>query len=566
MNLETTFNPLFSREKTFALNGEWDFSFNGQSWQKINVPYCPQSKLSGIGHTEAIPVCFYRKKFNLEKIQERVILHFGAVDYRSIVSVNGKYACSHIGGFTPFESDITDYCLEGENEITLTVYDENKDIPFGKQSWKEKSFGCFYTRTTGIWQPVWLEFVPENRIQEFYFYPCIQEGSVDVDLQTTGIGKYHIEIFYEGCNVGECFGEMRHRIKIHIPLKKRVLWDFGVGALYDVKITFEKDKVYSYFGLREVGYDGYRFLLNGKETFQKLVLDQGYYPDGLYTAPSIEAMQKDITLGLDLGFNGVRLHQKVFDPRFLYLCDKAGYMVWGEYPSWGVDYSNLNFLGQFLSEWQEAVKRDFNHPSIITWCPLNEAWGDWLDPTKKRDVRFIETVYEVTKTLDPTRPCVDVSGGHHGRKTDVYDFHSYESIDKLKKYLIDLQEKDLLEIPLLYCEGEDDLHYKGDIPLNISEFGGISFGNCVQQEEVNEGAVLSEDSWGYGKGEADGDGLVCRYKELVELIFSIEKLSGMCYTQLYDVEQEENGFYNYDRSDKLTQKQKLAIKQINDKR
>lgn len=318
----------------------------------------------------------------------------------------------------------------------------------------------------------------------------------------------------------------------------------------------------TYFGLREVRYDGYKFLLNDAETYQKFVLDQGYYPDGIYTAPNVESMQKDIDLGLRLGFNGARLHQKVFDPRFLYLCDKAGYMVWGEFPSWGVDYSNTKCLGQFLSEWEEAVMRDFNHPSIITWCPLNEVWGA-DDKRKKRDVKCVDAIYAFTKTLDPTRPVVDASGGHHGKTTDLFDFHCYKSVRELKEYLDRIQQEDIVAIPLLDCEGEPSSYRKG-MPLNLSECGGISFG-FVGAESATETANR-ENAWGYGKGETDGDAFVERYRELIELIYRYDKLSGFCYTQLYDIEQEQNGFYYYDRTDKLTERQKDLICQINQRK
>ena len=309
-------------------------------------------------------------------------------------------------------------------------------------------------------------------------------------------------------------------------------------------------------------------MLNDKPVFQKLVLDQGYYPDGIYTASDVEAMQKDIRLALDLGFNGARLHQKVFDPRFLYLCDISGYMVWGEFASWGVDYSDLHFLGQFLREWEETLARDFNHPSIVTWCPLNEVWGTWEDAKQKRDVRFVDLVYTFTKIYDPTRPCVDASGGHHGHETDVFDFHSYAEDAQLKAYLEDLDKKDILEIPLLYCDGEE-LHYVEGSPVIISESGGICFTQkegAQQVKTVNEGAVESEESWGYGKGESDADVFLDRYERLTDAIFECRKLSGFCYTQLYDVEQEENGLYRYDRSDKLSETQKVRMRKINSRR
>lgn len=563
-------NPIFSRQNTEELKDGWLFSFDERTWQAICVPFCPESVLSGIGYTGFIRQCFYKKNFAVQDIGERVVLHFGAVDYRTVLYVNGKYVGMHVGGFTPFAFDITNFLnTSGENELSLTVYDdEYSHAATGKQSYKEQSFGCFYTRTTGIWQPVWLEYVPENHVKQALCYPDIHAVGVNVDLSVVHEGKYKIEVFLEGKPVGETEGEIAYRKNIFIPLSEKRLWSLGEGNLYDVKITYGQDEVETYFGLREIRYDGYQFLLNDKETYQKLVLDQGYYPDGIYTAPSVEAMQKDIDLGLRLGFNGARLHQKVFDPRFLYLCDKAGYMVWGEFPSWGVDYSNTKCLGQFLSEWEEAVMRDFNHPAIITWCPLNEVWGASDDKRKKRDVKCVDAIYAFTKTLDSTRPVVDASGGHHGKTTDLFDFHCYKPVSMLKEYLDRIQKEDIVDIPLLDCAGERSAYRKG-MPLNISECGGISFGVAgtdAETETVNEAAVQKEKAWGYGKGERDGNAFVERYKELIELIYSYDKLSGFCYTQLYDIEQEQNGFYYYDRTDKLTEEQKDAIRTINNQK
>ena len=569
MNLEKNFNPSFVRENTEEIGGIWQFSLDKKSWRDIRVPYAPQSVLSGIGYTDFIPECYYKKSFTVKKTGERILLHFGAVDYRALVYINGKFAVEHEGGFTPFETDITDLCADGENELALTVYDQTQDIPFGKQSYKQNSFGCFYTRTTGIWQPVWLEFVPENRVKEFYFTPDVKTCALGVDLLVTQKGSYEIEVFLDNKKVGYASGDIQYRASVTIPLQEKKLWSVGNGNLYEVKIKYGKDTVFSYFGLRQVQYDGYKFLINGEEVFQNLVLDQGFYPDGIYTAPSIDAMQKDINLALDLGFNGARLHQKVFDPRFLYLCDKAGYMVWGEFPSWGVDFSNVNYLGKFLAQWQEVLRRDFNHPSIVTWCPLNEVWGAWEDNAKRPDLRFVDGVYDFTKTLDITRPCVDVSGGIHGRASDLYDFHSYEAVENIQKYLEEFNDEEKLKSGTLYFENRTGKYIRG-LPINLSEYGGIAFGYGYKgggmADAGGEEAVQSEESWGYGKGATDGDNFVERFRALVETVFRCQKLSGVCYTQLYDVEQEQNGFYYYDRSDKLTKEQKAEIKKINQSR
>lgn len=562
-------NPLKRRNAYMELNDGWEFSFDGIQWRPIHVPYCPQSSLSGIGYTDFIPRCFYRKSFSKPWTEDRTVIHFGAVDYRAAVSVNGQYVGSHVGGYTPFEFDITDLLQDGENLLELTVYDENRDIPFGKQAYRKHSFGCFYTRTTGIWQPVWLENRPIAYIREFYFYPDAAQGSVDVELVSSGRGSCCVEVLYEGTSVGCACADMDYKIRLQIPLSEKHLWQLGEGRLYDVRMTFCNDEVYSYFGLRDIAYRDKTFLLNGEPVFQRLVLDQGYYPDGIYTAPSEEAMRQDIRRGMRLGFNGARLHQKVFDPRYLYECDRAGYMVWGEYPSWGIDYAVLDGLGQFLAEWQETIRRDFNHPSIILWCPLNEVWGAWEDPRKMPDIRFVDVVYDVTKRLDPTRPCVDASGGFHGKNTDLYDFHCYESVDKLRSYLERWQQEQVLDVPLLNHDGLTT-DYRPGQPVNISECGGFAFGNQETENHhvcaVNEGAVQSEEAWGYGPQAQDAEGFIQRFRQLVELMQAYPGISGYCYTQLYDVEQETNGFYRYDRTEKLTSWQMDAIRDIQCKR
>lgn len=548
-------NPVFIRERTVLLDGKWEFRSDKINSRDINVPFCPQSALSGIGFTDFISVCYYKKRVNIERAEgESVIIKFGAADYLSVLFVNGKYVGKHTGGFTSFSFDITDFVVNGENSLELTVYDSNGDIAFGKQSYAEKSFGCFYTRTTGIWQSVWLEYSYPQRILSVMLAPDAKNNSVSVDLRLTGKGNAAVEIFYDGKLIAACSKEVKYRGKFKIPLSETHLWGVGEGNVYDVIVSFGKDRVQSYFGLRDVCYNGYRFLLNGKSVFQKLVLDQGFNPQGIYTSPSTDFMLGDIKRALKLGFNGARLHQKVFEPKFLYLCDKLGYLVWGEFPSWGADYSHLGYFGEFISQWQEAVSRDFNHPSVITWCPLNETWGYRDDFDKKRDVNFVEAVYKFTKRLDPTRPCVDTSGGHHGGKTDLFDFHCYESAEKVAEYLKKLDEQGVLDMPNLYCEGEN-VKYSGGA-VNISEYGGFS---------LNDGAE-NADSWGYGNGANGGDEFVNRYSELTRIVFSCKKLSGFCYTQLYDVEQEKNGFYRYDRTPKLSEEQIAEIRKVNSER
>lgn len=550
-------NPQFSRKGITILNGKWKFySARVPNATEIEVPFAPESALSGIGHTDFINECEYARTFTAEtpKENERTFIRFGAVNYEATVLVNGKRAGVHRGGYTPFGFDISELVKDGENEVRVLVHnDVTENVPTGKQSAKRESFGCFYTRVTGIWQPVWLERTPANYVRSLKFFPDAEKGKVTVEVTGEGEGEAEIAVTYGGKPMGEAKGYVKYRKRFEIALGEKHLWEVGNGRLYDVTVRYCGDEVTSYFGLRDVRYDGMKFLLNGESVFQRLALDQGYYPDGLYTAPSDEAMIRDVELGQRLGFNGARLHQKVFDPRFLCHCDRAGYMVWGEFPSWGVDYENLEALGTVAGEWTEAVERDFNHPSIITWCPLNETWESLKDARKVRDARFIDAIYALTKALDPTRPCVDVSGGFHGHKTDLYDFHDYLDPETLAAHLKALRERDELIMDKVYAPDfaeKSDLRYEKGLPLNASEYGGVSY------------ATSSDNGWGYRRcgGELE---FVDTYVKLTNMLLGEKKLSGFCYTQLYDVEQEQNGLYTYDRKSKFSEAAEARIRECN---
>lgn len=571
-------NPQFERSYYVSLNGTWDFVIGKDAGRlnqplpdRIEVPFCPQSELSGLGITDFIDDCVYSRLITVreEDLAGRLVLHFGAVDYEAKVYVNGQYVTSHVGGYTAFEADITAAVHLGENRITVTVHDDMREnIPSGKQTRKQRSFGCFYTRTTGIWQSAWLERTPKIYLKRVKYYGDIKECSVRVELEAEGSAPAQIRISYGGRTVGMAQGEVAFRRSFQIPLSEKHLWKLGEGNLYDVEIVLGEDRVQSYFGLREVKYEGRKFLLNGESVFQRLVLDQGYYAKGIYTALSVELMRQDIERGMALGFNGARLHQKVFEQRFLYECDQMGYMVWGEFPSWGVEYEKLDFLGRFISEWSETVEQYFNHPSIITWCPLNEAWSNLLDKRKVRDVRFVESVYMVTKTLDDTRPCIDTSGGYHGKYTDVFDFHCYGSQEELDDCLDRFEREDLLTVETLYPpeSAQENIICCGEIPVNASEYGGIAYsGNGKARQDVSSredksAAITEESGWGYSTC-GDEQAFVERYRRLTGRLLRCGKLSGFCYTQLYDIEQEENGFYTYTRQPKFSP---AAMKRISE--
>ncbi|MBQ6020014.1 MAG: beta-galactosidase [Clostridia bacterium] len=540
-------NPQFERETWLNLNGEWEF-FNDRARsgrdrklyesdeafpQIITVPFCPQSRLSGIADTDFMYSVWYRRKVALtaEQLSGGVLLHFGACDYRTFVWVNGEKVGEHRGGYVSFAFDITGYLNEGKNVIVVNAEDDERDpmIPRGKQSEEYYSHGCDYTRTTGIWQTVWLEFVPDTRIEKIKLYPDIN-GAVTLNAALKGAGTLTARAYYEGRPVGEALvGSHGGEVSLHIGLSETHLWEAGHGRLYDLELTYGEDKVKSYFGLRSLRLDGYKFLINEKSVFQRLVLDQSFNPAGLYTAPTDEFLKGDIDRSMAMGFNGARLHEKIFEPRFLCHADKMGYLVWGEYPNWGLDHTRPDSVYPILYEWLEEVERDFNHPSIVGWCPFNETWD--RDGRKQCD-EVLRTVYRVTKAVDPTRPCIDVSGGYH-IETDIYDVHDYEQDPAVYKPRYDK----LMETGELYDRLGERQHYTPGQPTFVSEYGGIRRG---------EG-----DGWGYGNAPKTEEEFIARYKGLTEALLFNDRFFGFCYTQLTDVEQEQNGLYTYDRKPKF---------------
>lgn len=539
------------RESWMNLNGEWDFAFDfGNSGidrkfyerdgldRKILVPFCPESDLSGIGCRDFIPAVWYRRTVILKKEQltGRVLLHFGAVDYDCRVWVNQKEAGGHKGGYTSFVLDITRLLQEGENSLTVYAQDDNRRgmQPCGKQSALYHSHGCDYTRTTGIWQTVWLEFVPENYIRQVRYYPNIEEGTLAIEAVTAGNGILQAEAFYEGRSCGAARAKTAggHAV-LTLALSELHLWEAGAGRLYDLTLTFHEDSVKSYFGMRSLELDGEKFLINKKSVFQRLVLDQGFYPDGIYTAPSDEALRNDILLSLAAGFNGARLHQKVFEPRFLYHCDKLGYLTWGEMASWGFDHSSYTGYEAFLPEWIQAVERDFNHPSLIGWCPFNETWD--YEGRKQVD-GLLALTWRITKQYDTTRPCIDTSGNYHV-ETDIFDVHDYEQDPAAfsKTY-----EPFANGTGVFGDRFADRQHYRMGQPMFVSEYGGIKWAPDSTDEKA----------WGYGDGPKTEEEYIARYKGLTDALLDNPRMFGFCYTQLTDVEQEQNGIYYYDRRPK----------------
>ena len=558
--------PQFERSSWQNLNGMWDFEIDNvrsgfdrgladkdaKLAQKINVPFAPESDLSGIGNKDFMLGVWYQKKIQLtqEQCAGRVFLHFGAVDYEAYIYINGVKAGYHKGGFISFKVEITDFVQPGENTITVNAHDDVHDrrIPRGKQCIAYHSRGCQYTRTTGIWQTVWLEFTPKNYIKYFKFDTSPEQSKVTVTVDLEGVEDLALVATYEGKPMGKAeLAQACGQVVMTIDLAEKHLWELGNGRLYDLELTFGADKVKSYFGLRTIRFDGMKFMLNGRRVFQRLILDQGFYPDGVLTAPSDEALANDIDLGMAMGFNGARAHEKIFEERWLYHADKKGYLVWGEFPSWGLDYTYEDSIYGIISEWMEEINRDRNHPCIIGWAPFNETWDKNKRP-QYDDV--IRQIYRVTKAIDPSRPCIDTSGNFHV-ETDIYDVHDYDQDPVTFKANYDLlmtegKVYEVFDKPRLHkLRYEGRQAYPGKLPVFVSEFGGIRW---APQERLDENRC---GSWGYGKDPVDYEDFKNRFKGLNDALLDNDQMFGLCYTQLTDVEQEQNGLYTYQREPKL---------------
>ena len=550
--------PDMRRSDWLNLNGTWQFETDNDATGEdrglmsghdlsgsILVPFCPESKLSGLANTEFMTRVWYRRQFAVPETMrgKRLILHFDAVDWQADVWLNGRHAGGHKGGYTPFAIDVTELIIDGPNELVVQVRDETASgmQATGKQSHRLESYGCVYTRTTGIWQTVWLEAVGETWVKQIAITTDPDTGRALVDCWIAGPceGRRVTAQAFDGDRLvaqDEAPAAWRSTHMV-LQIQDATLWEPGSPFLYQLRFTVQNDgavvdEVTSYFGMRKVHVDGNRILINNKPVFQRLVLDQGFYPDGIYTAPTDEALKRDIELSMAAGFNGARLHQKVFEPRFLYWADRLGYLVWDEYPSWGVNFGNAAALTQVALEWHEVLRRDRNHPSVIGWCPLNETGPD-------EGAAMAQQLLSVTQLIDPTRPFLDTSGYVHLYPgTDVYDSHSYDQNPQSFKALFSLFSLTGDE-PWNNNLNDPRSAYAGQ-PYFVSEYGGTRL--------VTGGE--GDDAWGYGASTKSTDEFLARYKALTDALLDNPNMFGLCYTQLTDIEQEQNGVYLYDRRPK----------------
>ena len=550
------------RDAWQCLNGIWDFEIDNELLgvdkeyfkrdsldMKINVPFCPESTLSGIGHTDFMAGVWYRRDFSVpsEWGGKRIILHIDACDYEATVYINGTEAGTHKGGYTPFAFDITDLLKDCGNYVTVYAKDDvmsGKQVA-GTQSTQRDSYGCFYTRTTGIWQTVWLEAVESAHVISYKVNPNISAPFVSVDVVTSAesVGaRLTVTAYYEGKRMGEAYATVHSgSTTLNIPLAERHLWECGHGRLYELKFTLEKDGkcdvLDGYFGLREIALTKeHGLMINGKTVYGRFVLDQGFYPDGIYTAPSDDALLFDIKAALACGFNGARLHQKVFEPRFLYHADRLGYMVWAELGNWGLDHTDAMNIYNLLPEWCEEIERDYSHPSLIGWCPTNETWD--IDGRAQSNI-LLDTVYDVTKLLDKCRPVITSSGSLPSERTDVHDVHDYEqNPEKFKSYYSEI-DKGIIK-DQLYREHPSRQKYNPKLPVFVSEYGGIAW---VCKED--------NDAWGYGVSVKSEEEFFTRLNGLTDVLLDNPYIFAFCYTQLTDVEQEQNGLLTYERKFKF---------------
>ncbi len=552
--------PQFERTDWVNLNGTWTYSFDfGQTGAErgfrdskgfdgtITVPFCPESSLSGVQHTDFIPCLWYQRRIEVPAAWagKNILLNFGAVDYDATIYIDGKKVGRHCGAGSSFSLDITKFVKAGGSaNLVIQVKDNLRGgkQPGGKQSTGFYSAGCNYTRVTGIWQTVWMEPVSPQALKRVFATPDIDQQQLVVRpefYEEANGNTLTVQVFDGGKLVSSRKAPATNNTIIVLPIKKPKLWTPESPNLYDVTYTVSDaegnvvDKVQSYAGMRKIHLAGGYFYLNNVPYFQRLVLDQGFYPDGIWTAPSDEALKHDIEMSKAVGFNGARLHQKVFEERYFYWADKLGYITWAEQASWGLDVNNEEAVRNFLTEWADEVVRDRNHPSIVTWTPLNETWG-------ARDgvyVRFVNDLYELTKAIDPTRPVNDASGDGHV-KTDIWSVHDYSR--EYERLTENHNIKQGVE-PYRNMGGKEWLAKYNGQPYMLDEFGGLGW--IPKEERAN--------SWGYGAQIETEDEFFRILEKEVDAIKACKHITGFCYTQITDVEQEKNGVYYYDRRPKF---------------
>lgn len=579
--------PDFMRDSFVNLNGTWQFAFDDacvgarEGWEKprhilplsIEVPFAYQTKLSGIGPTDEIhPNLWYRRTFETpgEWQGKRVLLRFGAVDYRCKVFVNGRRVGEHAGGYAPFAFDITESLTGGENDLCVYVEDPpDCTQPRGKQYWQRGLMGCWYTPVSGIWQTVYLEAVGEYALTRLHVVPDIDRhmmtAELTLDRQPEGPLELELAISFEGQLQKRARVSVTDR-QVRVPvdmirsaaLDPVKLWSPEHPTLYDLEVTLTRggetlDRVHTYFGMRKIAVKGGKVYLNNSPFYQRLVLDQGYWQDSLITPPSDDAIRADVEWTLRLGYNGARKHQKLEDPRYYYWADRLGLLVWGEVPSaYDFSHETVDNLFRTLSDF---IDRDFNHPSIIAWVPLNESWGVRNIYTDARQQATGRMLYHLTKALDGTRLCSS-NDGWEQVDTDICGLHDYAADGAvIADHFADRKsvETHACDWRPCYVQGHAPT---GDEAFMVTEYGGIAFDNIGLQGELG-----GMETWGYHGKVTDETAFLARFKSVTDAIRNIPYCVGYCYTQLTDVMQEINGLLTPDRQPKMDVERFAALNQ-----
>jgi beta-galactosidase/beta-glucuronidase len=570
--------PQLQRTGWISLDGPWEFAFDRDAAvccpdevdfdRVINVPFAPEAPLSGIGDQSYTCAVWYRRMFDEPRLAagDRLLLHFGAVDYLATVWIDGGFVGSHQGGYTPFTLDITDAVRgPGPHELIVRAGDDPHDLskPRGKQDWQLAPHAIWYPRTTGIWQTVWLERVPRNWIETLRWTSSLDQWEIGLEAMIAGPRRDELMLDVR-LTVGEgptrktlahdryaaVSGEVHRRIALSDPgiddFRNELLWSPHSPTLIDVELRLIApdgtvvDEAASYTALRSVGVQGDRFILNGRPFYLRMALDQGYWPDGGLTAPSLDALRRDVELAKAMGLNGVRKHQKLEDPRYLYWADKLGLLVWAEMPS--AYRFTRRCVERLSNEWGHAIMRDISHPCVVTWVPFNESWGVPDLPSNPAQRDYVQGLYHLTRTLDPTRPVVG-NDGWESAATDMIGIHDYD--DDPAHLAERYGEAD--GIPHLFRRVRPagrllalDGHEHRGQPLILSEFGGIAFTPLSERES----------SWGYSRAESEAM-LARKFGEMMETVKGCAMLAGFCYTQFADTYQEANGILYADRTPKL---------------
>ena len=564
--------PQFRRNEWFSLNGAWDFAIDSEArWRKpehvdwkqvIDVPFAPETQASGIADTGFYRACWYRRNFEAPHLEngQRLILHFGAVDYEATVWINGNIVVRHIGGYTPFQADITDFLAEsGPQTVVVWAQDDPHDLakPRGKQDWLLEPHSIWYPRTTGIWQTVWMEVVPATSIAHVRWGANLERWEIDLQAAITGERRDDVRLRVK-LHVGNLLladdtyivvdGGVNRRIILTDPgiddYRNELLWSPSCPTLIhaDLQLWGRRgeliDTVQSYTALRSIGIEGDRFILNGRPYTLRMILDQGYWPETGLTAPDDAALRHDVELAKAMGFNGARKHQKIEDPRYLYWADMLGLLVWEEMPS------AYRFTPQSIAavtrQWGDAIARDISHPCIVAWVPFNESWGVPDLPAIPAQRHYVQGIYHLTKTLDPTRPVIG-NDGWESSATDIIGIHDYD--DQPARIARRYPTDDV--IPHLFRRERpggrlltlEEHPHKGQ-PIMLTEFGGIAFSGDPSK------------TWGYSRS-ASPEQFAEQYSALLEAVRSLNLLAGFCYTQFADTYQESNGLLYADRTPKF---------------